>query len=511
MHRTDIQDIVFAGGGISTALTIRAFYERLLKEKANNRQYRLTVIEKAPDFWKGMPYGSRSSVNGLIITSLADFLNEQEQPAFYVWLRATQNEWLAWYTQAGGAIAETWVRNNLPLIEREDWNTIYIPRSIYGRYLSQKLEELISTKEFGDRIILNKIVAEVTGVKKSETGLFEIAYREADLPTATLQSHKVVIAAGSAPTRKMLKSGQGGLYINDIYTPSVEKNLESVQKLFASKEQKPGNNMLIIGTNASSLEFIYLFAGMPEFRAITNKVVLMSSSGELPDHTDTSVVTNFPVPALELLEQSGSWNMDSLMVAAYKDLELAKANGTNMAYVGAIVRQLLKLLQSLSEEDKKQFFGVHALKFRDKFRRTGPEYKLAARMLDEQGFVEIVKGRFQEADYDQDGATVKYLDSITGTENSLPLKFNVILNCTGSHKLDQSGSELILSMLHSGLCVMNLSGTGIEVNDHFEASPNLYIIGPMLGGNMNKLIHFWQLENASRLTYLAPFLAEELV
>ena len=36
-------------------------------------------------------------------------------------------------------------------------------------------------------------------------------------------------------------------------------------------------------------------------------------------------------------------------------------------------------------------------------------------------------------------------------------------------------------------------------------------MGPLLAGNVNKRIHFWQLENASRLTYLAPFLAKELV
>jgi hypothetical protein len=58
---------------------------------------------------------------------------------------------------------------------------------------------------------------------------------------------------------------------------------------------------------------------------------------------------------------------------------------------------------------------------------------------------------------------------------------------------------------------MNLSRKGIEVNEKFEAAPNIYVFGPLLGGNMNKLIHFWQLENAARLSYLAPYLAKELL
>jgi len=49
------------------------------------------------------------------------------------------------------------------------------------------------------------------------------------------------------------------------------------------------------------------------------------------------------------------------------------------------------------------------------------------------------------------------------------------------------------------------------VNEYFEAAPNLYVIGPLLGGNKNERIHFWHLENASRIMYLAPYLAECLV
>jgi hypothetical protein len=36
-------------------------------------------------------------------------------------------------------------------------------------------------------------------------------------------------------------------------------------------------------------------------------------------------------------------------------------------------------------------------------------------------------------------------------------------------------------------------------------------MGPLPGGNVNELIHFWQLENAARLTYHALYLAEELL
>jgi len=106
---------------------------------------------------------------------------------------------------------------------------------------------------------------------------------------------------------------------------------------------------------------------------------------------------------------------------------------------------------------------------------------------------------------------LNYTDPDTGVQKKYAIPFKVVINCTGADDLDKSTSRLIYNLVHNGIAKVNLSGKGFYVNEKFEAAPNLYIMGPLLGGNMNERIHFWHLENASRLMYLAPFLAECLL
>jgi uncharacterized NAD(P)/FAD-binding protein YdhS len=124
--------------------------------------------------------------------------------------------------------------------------------------------------------------------------------------------------------------------------------------------------------------------------------------------------------------------------------------------------------------------------------------------------LEFVKGRFSSAEIAGGSIRFSYTDS-SGSTIRYPDPFHVAVNCTGSEKLDESLCPLIANMLKHGLSKMNLSERGFVVNENFETAPGLYIMGPLLGGNYNKLIHFWHLENAPRIRYLAPFLAKVLL
>jgi uncharacterized NAD(P)/FAD-binding protein YdhS len=145
------------------------------------------------------------------------------------------------------------------------------------------------------------------------------------------------------------------------------------------------------------------------------------------------------------------------------------------------------------------------------FRRAGPEYRNAAQLLIDFQKVIMVKGIFLNICSSEKGFFLNYVDVETAQQRTYPVDFKAIINCSGSADLDRSSSRLLFNLVNKNICQMNLSRKGFEVNEKFEAAPNIYIMGPLLGGNVNKLIHFWQLENAARLTYLAPYLAKELL
>jgi uncharacterized NAD(P)/FAD-binding protein YdhS len=64
--------------------------------------------------------------------------------------------------------------------------------------------------------------------------------------------------------------------------------------------------------------------------------------------------------------------------------------------------------------------------------------------------------------------------------------------------------------MQNGLGRPNRTNRGLLVNDDFEASPNFYVIGPLIGGNFTTNLRFWHVESAPRIRSLAKLLAARL-
>ncbi len=507
-----VTDICIIGSGIASTLTLIEICNKLLNDVPLTKKVSIAIIEKNKEFYKGIPYGARSSVNALTITSVHDFLNENESPLFYEWLLATKDTWTTFYKQHGGITAARWLKENMPLIENKKWETVYVPRFLYGNYLSEKITNLLKAVEEKQLAEFRFIQAEAIDSNVLANGQHEVTLEHPDDSSSKMTTNKLVIATGSAPVKKVDEVFSNKvLFVNDIYEPSVNDNLITLQATLSNTTIAENRNVLIIGSNASSIELLYLFEGLPELRVLVNKTVIISTSGILPYHITTKVLDNYHLPNLDEVRANGNYTIQTLVDAATKDLKYAVQDGANMNYVGALISNTLKLMEALDEDARKAFFGIHGIKLRDMFRRSGPEYKGASDALIALDEVTVFKGRYLQTVPTDNGVTMTYLDTVTGEQKTYPLTFNAIINCSGSHHLDKSQSRLLYNFVNKNICRMNLSNVGFEVNEKFEAAPNLYIMGPLLGGNVNKLIHFWQLENAARLTYLAPYLACELL
>ena len=56
----------------------------------------------------------------------------------------------------------------------------------------------------------------------------------------------------------------------------------------------------------------------------------------------------------------------------------------------------------------------------------------------------------------------------------------------------------------------NAASTGLLVNDEMEASPGLFVLGPLLAGNVVKGTPIWHVEHCGRISHCASELAEIL-
>ncbi len=91
------------------------------------------------------------------------------------------------------------------------------------------------------------------------------------------------------------------------------------------------------------------------------------------------------------------------------------------------------------------------------------------------------------------------------------MAFAAVVNCGGFEELDVCSSPFLVSAMRNGLCRPNRTNRGILVNDDFEASPDFYVIGPLIGGNFTPNIRYWHVESAPRIRSLAKSLAASLL
>jgi uncharacterized NAD(P)/FAD-binding protein YdhS len=505
-------DLVIIGSGIACTSTLVEVFKRLI-EKSGGHKFSITVIEKNKEFWLGVPYGSRSSVNALTITSIYDFFtDERERGLFLNWFNQNKVDLLCQYLKDGGETANQWMQRNTEAIRAEDWKQVYLPRHICGEYQQQKLDNLLHIVKEKGLTEFNLIRAEVTNIQPDGNG-YIVTYESADKTIASIQAGKVVMATGSAPAKNIDLPDKTDTVtvINDLYEPSARENIQKLATTLSSTKNNSERNVLIVGSNASSIELLYLLAGRPDVNKLINKLVVVSRSGLFPYHIIEESKEHYPTENLDTLKVKGNYTIETLVDAAKKDIIAAVKDGVIVPHFDKIIGFVFELMQALGEDAKRAFIGIYGMRLSNLFRRSGSDYKTGERLLLELEKLVMLKGSFDKIDYLNDSGELHYTATDSNQKLVYPEKFKVIVNCTGSQDLSQSSNRLIYNLVHNDVVKVNLSGKGFFVNEHFEAAPNLYVIGPLLGGNRNERIHFWHLENASRIMYLAPYLAECLV
>lgn len=505
-----LTDITIVGSGIACTITLTELLSRLLDNQPEE-PLRITVVEKHAEFWKGIPYGSRSSVNGLTITSIYDFFTaDEERILFFEWLDANKTWLFSNYERLGGAVAERWLTDNQSAIDTGKWENVYLPRFMVGEYFHDKLIRLYQLIKHDNLAGLDLISGEVIAVNPLD-GNYEVVV-EKELTPIKIASRKVVVAIGSAPERKLTSAFDNQnqvTYINNVYEPGTDSNVKLVQSVLRRQSQG-SRHIMIVGSNAACIELLYVLNNAPAVRETIDQITLLSTGGTLPYHITYQQSGGEICHHLEALKRQDTYSFDQLIEAAAKDIRNTPEGAICIPYVDKVISETLNLLKPMDDDTKKQFYGIHGVQLARLFRRSGTDYKRASDALMGSGQLKLLKGRYIDA-VEQDNAGVIHYQEIDSGKTMQSEPFKVLVNCTGSDDLTQSSSRLIRNLIEHNGCRVNLSGKAFEVNERLEAAPNLYVIGPLIGGNYNKRLYFWHLENASRIRYLAPYLVTELL
>jgi uncharacterized NAD(P)/FAD-binding protein YdhS len=505
-------DLAFMGSGMACVTTLISTFRDLLQlDFRLQKPLQIAVVEKQDQLWTGLPYGEKSSVNCLTITPLTEFLTDTaELEAFIAWL-LTHKDWVTEYKQSGGSIAIEWCKRNEHLLNDDNLHTTPVPRYIYGRFKLDQLTRLLKQVKDKGLVALTTIKAQATTLKQYNNG-YQVLIEACDGKQEWLSAHKLIIATGSLPHRKLslLQNVPADRLVETAYEPGVEQALAKVQLLLSETTDIANHNLLVIGSSAGTLELLYLLYYRDELNQLINKVVVLSRSGSLPLPTiPDDVETSFPF--IEQLVTADLPAPEAVAEAMLREFETQFTTEISVVKVAKLLARTKQLLPHMSPRDYTYFLMRYEHIFSKRIRRAGKDYLSGSYQLQAEGKLEVLPGKLERITMeDSNELTLTYLNK-QSTPAVYPLKFQAVLSCSGFETFDECTNPLITDALAKGLCRINISGKGIEVNNQFEASPNLYVIGPLLAGNVNDILRYWHLESVARLSELAPLLSQSLL
>jgi len=504
-------DITFIGAGISTNFTLYKLFDKLGEN--NLEPLRIAVFEKSEDVWKGLPYGSRSGKNALIITKLGDFLFGNIKDEFVKWLSENKEDLLKEYAEND---ENNWIGSNISKIEKGFWEDLYVPRKWFGKFLEERINIKVKDARRKNSAIVDVYKADVFNIKRSVFG-FECYFRLTENNNESkIICKKCVLAIGSLENRSLrinfdtTSLGKNYLFIQDPYENGLDNNINDLDGAL-KVNTRANNDIIIVGSNASSLEFLYNLS--EKLLNKINQITVLSVTGEFPYLIkDTPNITDFVFTKLQQLSAKEKIYAKEIIECAKYDLYEAKNNGIDISLLTSLLTsKVINLINILSIQEQENFVYYYGTELVKLIRRAGYDYFKVINKLTNEGKLRLIKGQYQGTSIDRTNTNllVEYIED-AGMNNKVE-NIKALINCSGFENINTTKSQLISNLILNGLIKRTNSGNGIIVDELLQSSDDFFVLGPLLAGNINSKIRLWHAESASRIDALSSDLAMTLI
>ncbi len=506
-------DIAIIGAGISCSYTV-IHYISLLLQRSPRQRVKLVVIDKAGEFWTGIPYGNRSGQQSLIISSLQEFFPQPELDNFKEWLNRNYREVFDTPDRQAGLLVSQWQERYAADMSAGCWNELFIPRYTVGLYLKERIDRLLQAAQ--DLVECHLVAAEAIDIQ-AMGDQYQIEMATEGQPQSFLTAKKVILAMGSPPNKVNQLApdalrGDTFCYIENMYEPTQSFNIERIGQILKKSADPQQNQVVIVGSNASALETIYSLNNHPETCRAIGKLIVISPNASFPHRICPATTTDRYQPqSLQTLLQSSEPTAKQMLIAVQEDVDRALAQQETVGSTYAIIsKSIIDVLQRLSPDEQKLFvikYGVEIGKFQ---RRAGNDYLNVFEHLMSIGKLEFIKGKLtQTYSLNDQEQSFEFIDA-NQQEQQFPTAVQVLINCAGSQDLMASSSPLINNLIQRGIAIPNDSNYGFLVNENFEINNNFYLMGPLVAGNINSKFKVWHAESCARIINLSQQLAAVL-
>ncbi len=515
-------DLAIIGAGISSAYTLIHYISLLEQRAATGKTYqpvKIIVTEKSAEFWTGIPYGSKSGRNALLIAPLKEFIpQQQEREHFIGWLNENRDRVFDPQAYNKGELSRKWLQANQVEMDLGLWDDLFIPRHVFGLYLKQRMSGILATATATGLIEIDLVTSEVLDVRRSED-IYRIDLALADASHVHFSASKLVLAIGSPPNvafeqARSHDAERDICYIDNMYEPSLDFNIDRICKSLAQFEPQSPRQILIVGSNAGTLDTLYSLNNSKTLTNLVDKFVIVSPNAAFPHRINREVVQiNYSPEHLIDLVKSESFTAKQIFAAVQQDVAAATARNINISDIYLdISNVVMQGLNQLSFSEQKQFVSRYAVEIGKLQRRAGGEYLDVVDDSIAQNKLEFLKGKFVKYfPLPTGGAGCEYIDGEDGQQKVFDAPIGVIINCAGFQDVTKSSSVLIQNLIRREICIPNESNRGFVIDKDFEASKNCYLMGPLVAGNIDGNFKVWHAESCQRIISLSQHLATVLL
>ncbi|MFQ1003402.1 FAD/NAD(P)-binding protein [Modestobacter sp. SSW1-42] len=499
-------DLVLVGAGASTSYVLISLLTALAADPPP-RPLRIAVVEQAPDPFPGVAYGSRAARTCLLITPLREFLPPEELRLFTDWLSANRSWVLDEFLAAGGPVSSRWWARHREAVARGEFEDLFLPRYVFGLHLTERVRAAIDLAEEAGAADVDVVRDEVLSVEP-DGPVHRVTGRQ-----SALRAGSVVLATGSSPVvRRLYDAGEvGGAVLVDRPFDDMQDALDRTRVAMERRAPDAGPpHVVVIGGNAGTMDVLYQLNDLPVVTEKGTVFSVLTPGGALPELL-AEPRTGFVAACLSELGSAPQVTAREVYAAALADLQRGRDAGFAVGDTLAPISQgVSALLPRLSEEQTLEFAGHWGVELGRHQRRAGWEYTEVVDELSREGRMALVAGSFTGlAAGEGPGVRVRYSHGGVPTELDRPA--DVVVNCGGpARALRDATPSLVASLIDRGVVRATRYGGGIAVDRDLAAAPGLYVMGPLLAGNIVHGQPVWHMEHCGRISAYGARLGRSL-
>ena len=517
MQSPAVTRLVLIGGGPSSLCVVLRLAELLQAsgdDGAPPPRCEVVLVDRAGETGGGVPHATSVSPALLLNDSLTE--TESSGIGFIPWLIANRSRWESMLLSSGDPRAARWLERHRDEIDREELGGLFFPRIVFGHFLREKWAAAVADLDAAG-VPVTVLTTEVMDVVPTGSDRWRVqlaGHEPLDADAVLLAVGNVTAAAPDA-----------------VADHPAYRSFEVARELQASEPQlaarlaslsSGSRRIAVLGSSAAAIEFLYAAEGAPELDGLIDELVVLSSSGRLPDGLPSGHETPPILRRLPALLTAAEADGDTPKLASRTVVEALVADAREMESQGYTIVDMLpaaraappepsanlshwfrQIFPRLSPAEKRAFVNTEYKAYRETIRHTSTDYAEAVVRLRERGLLRVLPGRVSELRPAQDGLTVRY-ETADGTQD---LEAGIVVDCRGFSGVATGVNPAVRPMLQSGAVRENESGRGLAVDHDFAAAPGLFVLGPLLAGTARGDDYIWFLENVPVIHGLAQRVA----